>query len=117
MAIVLAKVYAAFSPAGAEALRSVEQAGARALGHEEQWLFLEGDLLRISWEGVYFPLEEALCALGDSLPLTAEGRLDYLDIEAWTLTRFIFTVDSQAGKGVFSSSTRSLNQVLEYAGH
>ena len=107
---VLAKVYAAFSPADAACLGPVERAGKSALGHEAPWLFLDGDLLRISWEGMYFPLDEVLEALAAHLPPDARGKLDYLNLEEWTLTRHIYD-------GAFSASTRSLNHVLAYSGH
>lgn len=105
------KVYAAFSPADANVLSSVEKAGSEAMGHESPWLFLEGDLLRIAWEGAYFPLEEVLRALEITLAADAQGKLDHLDLDDWTLTRYL------PGPDGFRSSTRSLNQVLEYSGH
>ena len=104
------KVYAAFSPANAHVRRAVEKAGREAMGHESPWLFLEGDLLRLSWEGVYFPLEEVVAALAATLANDAQGRLDYLDLEAWTLTRYLPL------SGSFQVSMRGLNQILEYAG-
>lgn len=112
---VIAKCYAAFYPANANSFRAVGKAGAQAIGKEEPWLFLEEDLLRISWEGVYFPLDEILGALANSLPQDAEGKLDYLDLEDWTLTRHIFQPKSD--KEAFSVSTRGLNQILDYSGH
>ena len=81
------------------------------MGHESPWVFLEGNMLRISWEGLYFPLEEVLCALSATLAQNAEGKLDYLDLEAWTLTRCIPGADG------FHTTTRSLNHVLDYSGH
>lgn len=105
------KVYAAFSPADADVLSAVEKVGREAIGHESPWLFLEGNMLRISWEGVYFPLEDVLRALADTLAHDAEGKLDYLDLEDWTLTRYL------PEGNAFRASTRGLNQVLEYSGH
>ena len=107
----LVKVYAAFLHADARVLAAVEKAGREAMGHEDAWLFLEDDLLRISWEGVYFPLEEVLQALAATLAQNAGGKLDYLDLEDWTLTRCI------PHNGVFQCSKRSLNHVLDYSGH
>ena len=112
MTRTLVKVYAAFAPASADVLAAVENAGREAMGHEgTPWAFLEGNMLRISWEGLYFPLEDVLCALSATLARDAEGKLDYLDLEAWTLTRCTPQV------GGFHSSTRSLNQILDYSGH
>ena len=106
------KVYAAFFPASASALAAVKKAGEPALGHDDaDWLFLEGEILRISWEGVYFPLEEVLAAFSNALLKNAEGRLDYLDMEEWSLTRHLKSAEG------FQSSTRDLNQILEYSGY
>lgn len=111
---VLVKVYAAFSDADEACRDAVAGAGGGALGTGEPWLFLEDGLLRISWEGMYFPLDEVVAALEHSLGAAAEGKLDYLDLDAWTLTRY---VADGSGAGRFVSTTRSLNQVLEYSGH
>ena len=107
----LAKVYAAFFPADPVILAAVEKAGQGALGHESPWIFLEGNVLRIAWEGLYFPLEEVLQALAVTLARNAEGKLDYIDLENWTLSRY---THHAAG---FHSSTRGLNHVLDYSGH
>jgi hypothetical protein len=104
------KVYAALSPADGRCRDAVRVAAADAMGCDEPWLFLEGDLLRISFEGQYFPVDEVLRAFVTALPEMAQGRLDYLDLDAWTLTRHEFSA------GRFTSASRSLNQVLEYSG-
>ena len=114
---VIAKTYAAFSPAHEACRLAVREAGTTALG-VDPWLFLEGDILRIEWEGVYFPLDEVLQALNNCLPPDAEGKLDYLDLEAWTLTRHVLSQNTEAGpRNRFSITTRSLNYVLAYSGH
>ena len=110
-----AKVFAAFFPAGAESLTGMEKLYGEALGEDPPWASLEGDLLRLSWEGVYFPLEEALDVLARTLPGEAEGKLDYIDLDSWALTRHILLPGPGAER--FSQSTRSLNHVLDYSGH
>lgn len=113
---ILCKVYAGLSSADEPLRAAVENAARSAVGRDEDWLFLDGDnLLRISFEGIYFPLEEVLEALDGNLTPEAEGKLDYLDLEAWTLERHIF----QAAPGTprRTSATRSLNHVLAYSGH
>lgn len=110
--MILVKVYGAFYPAGTDCLAAVREAGRDAVGHEEPWLFGEDGMVRISFEGVYFPLDETLAALERTLPDNAEGRLDYLDLEAWTLTRHVLA----PGRAI-DVATRSLNHVLDYAGH
>ena len=107
----LAKAYAALSRADENTLAAVEQAGQQALGHESPWVFLEGDTLRISWEGLYFPLEDVLLALAATLGNGSEGKLDYLDLEEWTLTRYV------PGPHGLQASKRDLNHVLDYSGH
>ena len=108
---VLWKIYAGFCPADEAGFNALAQAGKDALGNEEPWLFLEKDLIRISFEGMYFPLEEILETLAAHLPPTALGKLDCIDLEAWRLTRYEFC------NGGFTKSTRSLNHVLDYSGH
>ncbi len=105
------KVYGAFSPVGEDAATRVAAAGSGAVGQPEPWLFREGDLLRISFEGIWFPWEDVWDALRETLAPAARGKLDVLDLDAWTLTRH--TLDEQ---GVHVS-TRPLNHVLDYSGH
>ena len=83
------------------------------MGHEDgPWLFLEGDIVRVTFEGMYFPSEEVLTAFATHLPEQAKGKMDVLDLEAWTLTRHIWE------EGTFQSSPpRSLNHVMDYSGH
>ncbi len=115
MTAVLIKVYAAFWPAAEACLAAVRQAGSTALGHEEEeWVLLEGTLLRISFEGIHFPLDEVLEALDRHLPPDVEGKLDVLDLDGWTLTRYLRRTTPEGG---FASSRRSLNHVLDYSGH
>ncbi len=111
MVPVQVKVYGAFSPAPAECDPRVGAAGAGAVGQSEPWLFREGDQLRISFEGVWFPWEDVLEALGRCLGPEARGKLDVLDLDAWTLARH--TLDERG----FHSAVRPLNQVLDYSGH
>lgn len=106
----LVKVYAGFFPPGDTCRPAVEIAGRSAVGCDEAWLFEENGLLRIAWEGVWFPLDDVLDAFAAHLPLSATGKLDCLDLEAWTLTRCQFM------DGAFERQVRGLNHVLEYSG-
>ena len=63
MTPVQIKIYGAFSPVGPEVFPLVADAGSNAVGQDEPWLLREGDLLRISLEGVWFPWEDVLEAL------------------------------------------------------
>lgn len=105
------KVYGSFRPVPAELFAPVAAAGAGAVGQDEPWLFQEGDMLRISFEGLWFPAEDVADALRRHVPLTARGKFDTLDLDAWTLTRL--SLDDTG----FHSGTRPLNQVLDYSGH
>ena len=107
---VLVKVYAGLHPADAACAEAVRQSGGAALHDSgEAWLFHEGDLLRISFEGLYFPEEEVLATLEACLSAQAQGKLDVLDLEGWELRRYV------RDGGSFRLSRRGLNQVLEYS--
>ena len=109
---ILVKVYAALHPADAACADAVRQAGLAAVHDSgEVWLFHENDLLRISFEGLYFPEDEVLAALASRLPAQGRGKVDVLDLEAWELRRYT------RENGVFRLSARELNQVLDYSGH
>jgi hypothetical protein len=110
----LVKVYAAFHPADNACLEAVAPAGQNALGNED-WLSLERGMLRISFEGLCFPLDDTLRALESCLGADASGKLDYLDLESWELTRCEYP--AQNGRTGFTRSSRGLNHVLAYSGH
>ena len=108
---VLIKVYAGLHPADAACADSVRQAGADAMhDSSDPWLFHACDLLRISFEGVYFPEDDVLAALEVCLPAHACGKMDVLDLDAWELRRYA------REDGTFRLSRRNLNAVLDYAG-
>jgi len=109
---ILVKVYAGLHPADAACAEAVRQAGGAAFHNSgEAWLFHEGDVLRISFEGLYFPEDEVFAALESCLPPYAQGKMDVLDMEGWELRRYA------REDGSFRLSCRGLNQVLEYSGH
>ena len=102
---VLMKAYAGLHPVDERALAAVEA----VLGdwHIRDAAELRGDLLRIAFEGDYFPGEEVAAALKAFLTPESRGKLDVMDLEAWTLQRFFFD------HGHLFSRTASLNQALE----
>ena len=69
---------------------------------------LEGDIFRISFEGVFFPLDDVLDALRPLLCAESSGKIDLIDMEAWTLTRAAFSGTEITVKTV------GLNHVLAY---
>lgn len=111
---VLLKIYGHLWPADRELLHALEALSGQILGRADSDipLFeLEGDLVRISFEGSFFPVDEVLEVIRRHLNTASKGKLDVLDLDAWTLTRHVF-----AGEGVTTSSA-SLNHVLDYSGH
>jgi len=113
----IARVYAGFSPAHEACRLAVENAGITALGTDIPWLFLKGDILQITWEGVYFPLDEVLQALSACLPPEAEGKIDFLDLEGWSLTRHVLLQGTKPGQpDRFSIAIRCLNHVMDHSG-
>lgn len=69
-----------------------------------------GDLLRISYEGPYFPLDDLLESLVPRLEAGMQGKIDYIDLEAWTLTRH--RIDGLT----LHVTSAPLNNVMDYAG-
>ena len=108
---VLLKVYGHLWPADAELQKALLTACADALPREELAVVLEGDLCRLSFEGLYFPEEECLAVLRERIGPGQQGKLDVLDLEAWRLTRHIFT------EGRIETGSAPLNNVLAYSGH
>ncbi len=77
----------------------------------DELLSLTNDLLRVSFEGMYFPIDELMSALMPFLHSESQGKIDYIDMEAWRLTRY--TIQGQH----IDSSCVCLNTVLDYSGH
>lgn len=107
---VLLKVYGNLWPAPQGAIDKLRPVLAMSMPDPAlaDW---EDNLLRIFFEGIYFPLEECLAVIENLLTQDIRGKLDYLDLENWRLTRHIF----QNGK--ISTSSAPLNNVLDYSGH
>ena len=101
---ILVKVYGNIYPADSAMFQSLQAICGEAVE-------MEGDLLRLSFEGIWFPLEDVLAALRPCLKSDCQGKLDYLDLEAWTLVRHTF-----AGTEI-QLSRAPLNNVLDYSGH
>ena len=107
---ILVKVYAGLHPTDAACVDAVRRAGAEALHDSgEDWLVHDRDLLRISFEGLYFPEDEVIAALDACLPMQAQGKLDVIDMEGWELRRYM------REDGAFRLLRRDLDQILEYS--
>lgn len=107
---VLYKVYGAFFPVAEEVYQALATAGREAISAtDDPWLFFEKDMVRFSFEGIHFPAEEIREALIQSLPASASGKLDVLDLDEWNLHRH------QWKDGQMTTTVRNLNDVLEPA--
>ena len=109
--IVLLKVYGHFSPAGLPLSRDAARICRQALPQPlEAVANLDGALLSLAFEGIFFPLAELLECLKKGLPRDATGHLDVLDVENWRLERHNFM------SGQFSHKSAPLNNVLDHSG-
>lgn len=70
-----------------------------------------GDMVRISYEGMYFPIDEVLEIIHEYLHEQSAGRIDYIDMDAWRLHRHIIEGTT------ITEKTNNLNNILDYAGH
>ena len=109
---VLLKVYGNLFPADETDREALARACAdRVPAADGEAVLREGDLVRISFEGLYFPAEDVLEAIAARLKPGQQGKLDVLDLEAWRLTRHLFA------EGRITSRTAPLNNVLDFSGH
>lgn len=108
----LLKAYGHVYPANPALESALQTALADALPDNDDVPLLErdGDMLRISFEGSYFPEDEVVQTL-KTAPGPLEGKLDVLDLESWRLTRHAFR------GGTLHTSAAPLNNVLDYSGH
>ncbi len=74
----------------------------------EEVLFYEGDMVRFSFEGDFFPCDEIAEILKSFDTVHTEGKLDCIDVEEWTLTRHFFKKNE-----AYRVNTASLNHALE----
>ncbi len=112
---VLLKVYAAFTPATGEDFQKLSDACSSALAAEDDhgpFVLFSGDLLRISFEGIYFPLDDVEPVIQELAEKKAAGKMDVLDLENWRMTRY-----QAKGDGRLEKRSAPLNSVLDYSGH
>lgn len=108
---VIVKVYGFLVPATKECLTRLQALDITANDEDVEVFTLDNGLLNISFEGVYFPQGEVLEILTAELGGQSKGKLDYIDVEGWTLERH-----SISGKNI-EVGKRSLNNILEFSGH
>lgn len=110
---VLVKVYGNLYPASSALFASLAdccRGGCVTESDDIPVVELCGDLLRISYEGMFFPLDDVLERLLPFLTSAMQGKIDYIDVEAWTLTRHTIT-----GTCLHVSSA-PINNVMDYSG-
>lgn len=109
---VLIKAYGSFTPAKEAFCAEMSALCGLSIGESGEdgvpvARVADGYLL-ISFEGIWFPVDEIRLLLGRQTGLS--GKLDVLDLENWRLERMEFR------DGVFRQSTAPLNNVLDYSG-
>lgn len=112
---LLLKVYANFTPASAEDCQALADACASAIASEDDhdpFVTQVSDMVRISFEGLYFPIEDVEPILHRLAESGAKGKLDVLDMENWRMTRYL-----AKGTGSLEVKSVPLNHVLDYSGH
>lgn len=103
---IIIKAYGALSPATQETYEAVSAV-------LESWLMdtdaleLKGDMLTIGYEGDAFPDDEVVEALSPFFSEQSWGKLDIIDLEAWTLRRYTFT------GGQLSEHSATLDKALD----
>lgn len=107
---VLLKVYGNVFPANEELAQAANLVMKKALPPENALVEREADLIRLAFEGIWFPQEEMLDCLKTKLPPSSSGKLDILDMENWQMTRFIFR------DGQITRKQAPLDNVLDYSG-
>lgn len=109
----LCKVYGHIYPAETALEEAMRAAVASAVCDNDDIPLLErdGNMLRISFEGSYFPEEDLIPVIEAHLSSAHCGKIDILDLDAWQMTRYQFQ------NGVLSRRTAPLNNVLDYSGH
>lgn len=103
---VIVKAYGAFSPATQEVYDAV-RAVLDSWFIDEDAVELVGDMVTIGFEGDAFPDDEVVDALRPFLCEQSWGKLDIIDLEAWTLRRYGF------GGGQLTDHTATLDKALD----
>lgn len=107
---VLIKAYGHIWPADRHLTDRLSKIMSEALPRENSQVELKNDLARISFEGIWMPLEDILEFLENNLDSNSRGKLDILDMENWKMTRHEFK------NGKIVSKNSPLNNVMDYSG-
>ena len=109
MTTVQMKTYGAFYPCTQEQYDALTHLQQYAMGNDEPWLLFEGDMIRVSFEGVYFPEDDFIEAITPMLTTNHTGKLDVIDMDSWAITRYVWDA------GQWKKGQRGLNDVLDYS--
>ena len=110
---ILLKVYASISGVAqglADELREAVQDAVHADESPAETVTQDGPLVLVSFEGLYFPVEEAAACIKRHLTKETTGKMDVLDLENWTITRFTLQ------GGFMQERSGSLNNALDFNG-
>ena len=110
---ILLKVYASISGAAqglADELREAVRDAVHADESPAETVTEDGPLVLVAFEGLYFPVEEAAARIKRRLTSETAGKMDVLDLENWTITRFTFQ------GGFMQERSGSLNNALDFNG-
>ncbi len=109
---IILKVYGHVWPVAPEILQALRpHFPASEHMEQEDMLHYENDMLRLAYEGIYLDMEEILPVIQSFLQPQSQGKIDYIDLDLWTLTRHSIQ------QGLMTVSTASLNSVMDYSGH
>ena len=110
---ILRKVYASISRAAEGLADELKEAVRDAVPADEspaETVSEDGGLVLVSFEGLWFPVEEAAACIKRHLVPETAGKMDVLDLENWTITRFTLQ------GGFMQERSGSLNSALDYSG-
>ena len=105
---ILIKVYGSISNATPALYEAAKDAVAEL---DEDAVELDGTFFTITFEGIYFMIDEFMDAIKPHLTKESSGRIDYIDVDEWTLTRFWIE------GGLVTHNTAGLNHVMDHSGH
>lgn len=105
---VLIKVYGSISNASPELFAAAQEVVQEV---DEDAVELDDTFFTITFEGIYFMIDEFIEAIKPHLTQESSGRIDYIDVDEWTLTRFWIE------GGFITQNTAGLNHVMDHSGH
>lgn len=116
---VVLKVYASFAPVRPWVVDRLTAIAREAMGREDEEVPIVsvlGDMVRLSFEGLYFPWDEATVVFEKAVAEGARGKMDVLDMENWTMTRFESAEERGTGGFHLKRGKVPLNHVMDFSG-